>query len=102
LPELRAGEPLGGVAVQADHVLPGALRGEGELSLTAVHLNRFSTKRYVFDLVLKNLSCFYSAIETITVYFFMTTPCLGIFNIKLICFSRGPPPHTHTPTYSDR
>ncbi len=34
-------------------------------------------------------------------YFFMTTPCLGIINIKLICFSRGPP-HTHQHSVIDR
>ena len=38
MPELRAGEPLGGVAVEADDMLARALRGEGELALAAVHL----------------------------------------------------------------
>jgi hypothetical protein len=38
IPELRSSKPLGGVAVETDDVLAGGLRGEGELSLTAVHL----------------------------------------------------------------
>jgi hypothetical protein len=38
IPELGSSEPLGGVAVETDDVLAGCLRGEGELSLTAVHL----------------------------------------------------------------
>ncbi len=38
IPELGSSEPLGGVAVETDDVLAGGLRGEGELSLTAVHL----------------------------------------------------------------
>ena len=37
-PELCAAEPLGGVGVEADDVLPGGVGGEGELALTAVHL----------------------------------------------------------------
>ena len=37
-PELGPAEPLGAVAVQADHVLPGHVGGEGELALAAVHL----------------------------------------------------------------
>ncbi len=37
-PELGAREPLGGVAVQADHVLPRHMGGEGEAALAAVHL----------------------------------------------------------------
>jgi hypothetical protein len=38
IPELGSSEPLGGVAVETDDVLAGCLRGEGKLSLTAVHL----------------------------------------------------------------
>ncbi len=37
-PELGPAEPLGAVAVQADHVLPGHVRREGELTLAAVNL----------------------------------------------------------------
>ena len=39
-PELAATEPLGAVAVQTDHVLPGHVRGECELALAAVHLGQ--------------------------------------------------------------
>ena len=38
--ELRPTKPLGTVAVQADHVLPGHVAGEGELALAAVHLRQ--------------------------------------------------------------
>ena len=38
--ELRPTKPLGTVAVQADHVLPGHVAGEGELALAAVHLGQ--------------------------------------------------------------
>ena len=37
-PELAATEPLGAVAVQTDHVLPGHVGREGELPLAAVNL----------------------------------------------------------------
>ena len=37
-PELSPAEPLGAVAVQTDHVLPGHVGREGELPLAAVNL----------------------------------------------------------------
>ena len=37
-PELGPAEPLGAVAVQADHVLPRHVGREGELALAAVNL----------------------------------------------------------------
>ena len=36
--KLRSAEPLGAVAVQTDHVLPGHVGREGELALAAVNL----------------------------------------------------------------
>ena len=39
-PELSSTKPLGAVAVQTDHVLPGHVRGECELALAAVHLGQ--------------------------------------------------------------
>ena len=38
--ELSSWEPLGGVGVKADDVLPRGVGGEGELALAAVHLGQ--------------------------------------------------------------
>ena len=43
-PELGSAEPLGAVTVQADHVLPGHVGGEGELAFAAVHLEQMFLK----------------------------------------------------------
>ena len=48
--KLRSAEPLGAVAVQTDHVLPGHVRGEGELALTAVHFGQDDLVVRVSDL----------------------------------------------------
>ena len=49
-PELAATEPLCAVAVQTDHVLPGHVRGEGELALAAVHFGQDDLVVRVSDL----------------------------------------------------
>jgi hypothetical protein len=55
IPELGSSEPLGGVAVETDDVLAGGLRGEGELSLTAVHLRAESKTINLFlDVLIKH------------------------------------------------
>ena len=49
-PELCSTEPLGAVAVQTYDVLPGHVRGEGELALAAVHLGQDDLVVRVSDL----------------------------------------------------
>ena len=50
--KLRSAEPLGAVAVQTDHVLPGHVGREGELALAAINLEEkwFKSKHKIIML----------------------------------------------------